>query len=65
MDMTHRYKLRQNRSNWPDRYADHNNSPIVLTNLSIPKFIKLYGTEVLASVMQEEKITWQLSIKQV
>ena len=43
MHMTHRYDLRQTRSSWRDRFADHNTNPIVLTNLSIPKAIKLYG----------------------
>jgi hypothetical protein len=53
MDTTHRYNLRESRSNWRERYGDHYATPAVLTNLSIPKAIKLYGTEALASVMKE------------
>ena len=38
-------------------------TPVVLTNLTIPKAMKLYGTEALASVMKEvsqlhEKHVW-------
>jgi hypothetical protein len=55
MDATHRYSLRQSRSDWRDRYTDHYTTPVVLTNLSIPKAMKLYGTEALASVMKEVK----------
>ena len=52
MNMTHRYDLRPTRSSWRDRFADYT-TPIVLTNLSIPKAIKLYGQEALGSVMKE------------
>ena len=51
-DQTHRYDLRPGRSDWRERYADHYATPVVFTNLSIPKAMHLYGTEALASVMK-------------
>ena len=45
MDITDQYNLRPNRSNVRDRYADHYTVPVVLTNLSIPKAMKLYEME--------------------
>jgi hypothetical protein len=53
MDTTHRYNLRAARSDWKDRYTEHYTAPVILTNLSIPKAIRLYGVEALASVMKE------------
>ena len=52
-DQTHRYNLRPGRSDWREKYADHYTTPVVFTNLSIPKAMHLYGTEALASVMKE------------
>jgi hypothetical protein len=52
-DITHRYSLREKRPEWRDRYSEHYTAAVVLTNLSIPKAIKLYGIEALASVMKE------------
>ena len=54
-DQTHGYNLRPGRSDWRERYADHYiyTTPVVFTNLSIPKAIHLYGTEALVSVMKE------------
>ena len=62
VDVTHRYNLRQSRSDWGARYVDHYTTPVVLTNL-IPKAMKLYGTETLPNAMKEvsqlhEKHVW-------
>ena len=54
--------LRSSRNNWKDRYDDHYNTPIILTNLSIQKAIKLYGVESLASVMKEIKQLHEKSV---
>jgi hypothetical protein len=53
-----RYNLRMPRPNWRDRYAH-----VVLTNLTIDKANKLFGSEAAASVMKEvgqmhEKGVW-------
>jgi hypothetical protein len=48
-DITHQYNLRSNKNDLREHYT----VSVVLTNLSIPKAIKLYGTEALASVMKE------------
>ena len=53
IDSTHRYNLRSARSDWRDRYSEEYTAHVVLTNLSIPKAIKLYGVEALASIMKE------------
>jgi len=52
-DVTHRYSFREKRPDWKDRYSEHYTTAVVLMNLSIPKAIKLYGIETLASVMNE------------
>jgi len=49
-----RCNLRPKFSNWRDRYKKHYTAAVVvLTNLSIPMTIKLYGEEELALVMKE------------
>ena len=50
IDMTHRYNLCQIKSNWRDRYADHYATLIILTNMTIPKAIIMYGTSVVKEV---------------
>ena len=52
-DKTHRYHLRPTRSDWKNRYAGEYSAPVVLSNLSIPKAIRLYGVEAVASIMKE------------
>ena len=66
MDQTHRYSLRPSRSDWRNRFADQYTVPVVLANLSIPKAIKKFGSEALASVMKEinqlhDKGVWHTS----
>ena len=54
MDVTHRYDLRTARSNWREKYPGECTAPvIILSNLSIPKAIRLYGVEAVASIMKE------------
>ena len=52
MDQTHRYSLRPSRSDWRHRFADQYSVPVVLANMSIPKEIRKFGSEALASVMK-------------
>ena len=63
-DQTHRTISDQTRM-IREKYADHHTTPVVFTNLSIPKAINLYETEALVSVMKEvnqlhEKGVWTL-----
>ena len=53
MDKTHRYDLRTVRSDWRNRYPSEYTAPVILSNLSIPKAIRLYGVEAVASIMKE------------
>ena len=53
MDVTHRYDLRTVRSDWRKKYPGEYTSPVILSNLSIPKAIRLYGVEAVASIMKE------------
>ena len=53
IDETHRYHLRPTISDWKNRYAGEYSAPVVLSNLSIPKAIRLYGVEAVASIMKE------------
>jgi len=48
MDQTHR----PSPCDWRHRFADQYTVPVVLANLSIPKAIKKFGSEALASVMK-------------
>ena len=41
INKTHRYHLRPTRSDWKNRYAGEYSAPVVLSNLSIPKAIRL------------------------
>jgi len=50
MDATHRYDLRTVRSDWRIKYPD---KLVILSNLSIPKAIRLYGVEEVTSIMKE------------
>ena len=53
-DTTHHYNLRPRNSTWKnDKYADHYVNAVILTNLSIPKAMKLFGSEALAAAMKE------------
>ena len=63
MDVTHRYDLRTARSDWRTKYPDEYTAPVILSNLSIPKAIRLY-VEAVASIMKEmgqlqEKGVWK------
>ena len=42
MDVTHRYDLRSVRSDWRTKYQDEYTAPVILSNLSTPKAIRLY-----------------------
>ena len=53
MDITHRYDLRTVRSDWRKKYPSGYTASVILSNLSIPKAIRLYGVEAVASIMKE------------
>ena len=45
MDVTHRYDLRTVRSDWRNKYPGEYTAPVILSNVSIPKAIRLCGVE--------------------
>ena len=45
MDVTHRYDLRTVRNDWRNKCPGEYTAPVILSNLSIPKAIRLYGIE--------------------
>jgi hypothetical protein len=57
-----RYNLRPRKSNWRQRYGDEYINAVTLTNLSIKKAVKQFGSEAAVAIMKEMD---QMHTKQV
>ena len=62
MHVTHRYDLWTVRSGWRTKHQDEYTAPVILSNLSISKAIRLYGVEAVAFLHQigqlQDKGVW-------